>query len=79
MAKDDLKCFLTLPCRFPRRQRIYRPVLQYNRQKEELSLIYILRHWILNISDKALQVIGKIATGVNSHLLANWIKAYYSR
>lgn len=33
--------------------------------------------WILKISGKALQGVGKIATGVSSNLLATWIKSFY--
>ena len=34
-------------------------------------------NWILNISKKALNGVGKIATGVSSNLLATLIKGYY--
>lgn len=52
-------------------------ILQSESPNEDKTLGENSMNWILNISKKALNGVGKIATGVSSNLLATLIKGYY--
>jgi hypothetical protein len=52
-------------------------ILQSENPNEDKTLGENAMNWILNISKKALNGVGKIATGVSSNLLATLIKGYY--
>jgi hypothetical protein len=52
-------------------------ILQSESPNEDKTLGENAMDWILNISKKALNGVGKIATGVSSNLLATLIKGYY--
>ncbi|KAF2336360.1 AbiTii domain-containing protein [Flavobacterium daemonense] len=52
-------------------------IVQSESPNEDKTLGENAMNWILNISKKALNGVGKIATGVSSNLLATLIKGYY--
>lgn len=52
-------------------------ILQSESPNEDKTLGENAINWILDISKKALNGVGKIATGVSSNLLATLIKGYY--
>lgn len=52
-------------------------IIQSESPNEDKTLGENAMNWILNISKKALNGVGKIATGVSSNLLATLIKGYY--
>lgn len=52
-------------------------ILQSECPNEDKTLGENAMNWVLNLSKKALNGVGKIATGVSSNLLATLIKGYY--